>query len=114
MTSNKTPSAYQKRRWSRIVELGCVACAMDGNLSVPPDIHHLLSGGVRIGHSATVGLCPWHHRGVGNIEQLTKERGPSLAHNTRDFEERYGTPSELLEIQNEMLKHYLEQIGARM
>lgn len=101
------PTRADKERWSRIVELGCVACILDGNLGVPPDIHHILSGGRRIGHRATVGLCPWHHRGVG---EYTETHGPSLARNPKLFEERYGTGPELLEMQNELLKHYLTVI----
>lgn len=80
---------------------------MDGRLGVPCDMHHILSGGRRISHSHTVGLCPWHHRAVNATNESDKEveleYGPSLARSPKRFAERYGTPKELIEIQNELI-----------
>ena len=89
-------------------EVGCIACALNGKLGVPADIHHILSGGKRISHDATVALCPWHHRGTNETglmtdKQLEEFYGPSLARNPKEFYARYGSPSELLEIQKHML-----------
>lgn len=64
--------------------MGCIACRERGFGYVPPDIHHLLSGGVRIGHDATIPLCAHHHRGhapAGMTQaQAALVLGPSLAH----------------------------------
>lgn len=96
-------------------EVGCVACALDGVLSVPGDVHHLLSGGRRVSHSATVCLCPFHHRGIipegRKPDEYQEVHGPSLALKPTAFRRRYGDEEELLAIQEALLDHYLETIG---
>lgn len=109
--SIKPPTKAEKKRMARIVELGCVACRLDGDWPEAcglPEIHHLLDGGVRRGHSFTVGLGSWHHRGIvvpafGQIEAMTRSFGPSLYHDARDFHARYGSDEELLAYQNKLL-----------
>lgn len=87
-------------------DIGCVACALNGTLEVPGDIHHILSGGKRISHWHTCCLCPYHHRGNGWTEQIELDNGPSLAYNPTKFREQYGSDVELLEIQNELIMAY--------
>lgn len=84
---------------------GCLCC-MSLGFDHDPDgpmveAHHLLSGGIRIGHFWTVGLCAWHHRArlivagwrhAAHREQL----GPSLEEGSAVFHERFGTDEELL------------------
>lgn len=73
------------------------------------EIHHLLDGGRRIGHEATVGLSPWHHRGVcdpgmtsGQMELMF---GPSLAYSgAKRFRAAFGTDEELLRMQNRLIE----------
>ena len=83
-----------EKAWiSRITQLGCIVCAIQGRGFVQPEVHHILSGGRRIGHLETLPLCsPGHHR---NAQAWTGEvsRHPTKA----QFEERYGTEAELLE-----------------
>ncbi len=71
-----------------VINQQCVACYQNGVYGQPGDIHHLLNG-YRLGHSWTVALCPWHHRGQppGGLtnEQATELAGPSLAHNKGEF-----------------------------
>ena len=68
----------------------------------PADVHHLLSGGRRRGHSYTIPLCPWHHRGTfATTDEFTAREieemyGPSLARSPRKFREVFGTDEELL------------------
>lgn len=96
----KAPTKSEHRRMRLLkTEVGCVACRLEGLGYEPPDIHHLLSGGRRIGHSATVPLCPWHHRG-----QAPERPGPSLARSPGEFKAKYGTDAELLDLANSMLK----------
>ena len=47
---------------SAISRLGCVVCHLTGHPGTIAEIHHLLSGGRRIGHKATIPLCVGHHR----------------------------------------------------
>lgn len=108
----KEPTTKEVKRFQRIQELGCVACQLDGVPNVPCDIHHLLSGGRRLGHEYTVGLCPWHHRAVlpsgHRLCDFAEVHGPSLAATPRAFATRYGDEYELYEIQNALLDHYEE------
>jgi hypothetical protein len=101
------PSATKQQinRWQQAQNVGCVCCCLAGRLGVPGDIHHILSGGRRISHDHTLCLCPWHHRG---IEGSLETHGPSLALHPRLFKETYGTEKELLEIQNELIQHYIK------
>ncbi len=108
----KEPTTKEIKRWQRIQEIGCIACMLDGVGQVPCDIHHLLSGGRRIGHSHSVGLCSWHHRGIlpegRRAEEYSAVHGPSLAAMPRAFRKRYGDEFELFEIQEALLDRYEE------
>jgi len=111
-TSLKEPTSRQLRRWRHAQDIGCVACILDGVGGVPGDVHHVLSGGRRVSHDATVVLCPWHHRGVlpsgRKADEFAEVHGPSLAHTPNAFKRRYGSDEELLEIQDALIAHYLE------
>jgi hypothetical protein len=89
-----------EQQWmDAITQLGCIVCHLQGRGYVPCDVHHMLSGGRRIGHLATIGLCsPGHHR---NAQAWTGEvsRHPTKA----QFEERYGTEEELLQKTKQLL-----------
>lgn len=110
--STGKPTKAEQSRFDRMKEMGiCIACQLRG---VQPDypqhieIHHLLSGGRRIGHMATVSLCQWHHRAVlpwgwGDAEAL-EELGPSLAKGSKPFRAAFGSDAELLTIQNSLLE----------
>lgn len=88
----------------------CVACKLRGKQPAYPihiEIHHLLSGGRRIGHSATVSLCVWHHRALPlwgmTHDECRQEFGPSLAEGSKPFRAEFGADKELLAIQNDLL-----------
>lgn len=103
------PTKDEKRRMSAILEIGCVCCIMDGHESIyPVEVHHLLDGGVRIGHSATIAVCSWHHRGVPpsgfNQNGATRLIGPSLALDGKLFKAAYGRDGALLAFQNWLLE----------
>ena len=94
-----TATKAQVRRWQRFLDIGCVCCREYGVYSIP-EVHHLISGNRRRGHSDTVALCPYHHRGV---EPPPVDVGPSLAHGSKPFRARFGTDDELLEKTNKLL-----------
>lgn len=84
-----------------VSDFGCIVCYLFHNVKTPCAVHHLLSGGIRIGHKFTIGLCdPGHHQnaalqaGSGKIS-----RHPDKAR----FERAYGTEMELLEKQRQLL-----------
>ena len=86
-----SPNAEERAWMDFIVAHGCVACRIDGVTPRPTAVHHILRGGVRMGHLFTLPLCdPGHHQG-GDAIGLTS-RHPWKAR----FEKRYGTEMELL------------------
>lgn len=111
-----TRTKSEQARFDNMKDLGCIACILDGQIEafsinprLQPDIHHMLSGGHRISHEATVPLCYWHHKGeVEPYSGLTLKvmlpyYGPSWHKHRRAFRERYGSDAELIEIVNKYL-----------
>lgn len=102
--STSKPTKDQEARLIAIKEDGCLCCWIDGNGRVPPDIHHLKRGNIRTGHSATIGLCLWHHRAVpADCAYFAVEPGPSLANGSRTFHAHYGSDDYLLDEQNKRI-----------
>ena len=91
------------KRFADIVQIGCLACLRFG-LHSDPDVHHLNLGGragqERLGDDFTIGLCPWHHRGI--LPPMLPV-GPSLAKESRKFREFFGSDAELLMEQNRLI-----------
>lgn len=86
-----TPTVEERAWLDWIVDYGCIACRLDCYGVVPPAVHHILRGGVRMGHLFSLPLCPGHHQdGTGASGFIA--RHPWKAR----FERRYGTESELL------------------
>lgn len=106
--STTTPTK-EEAEWIVAVKEGpCLACLVrTGEELNGCDAHHLLSGGRRIGHMATIGLCAWHHRGVpyeGTTATLMRdELGPSLMDGALRFLQAYGPNHELLALQKRLL-----------
>lgn len=75
-----------------ICELGCIVCHTEKGVYSPAEVHHMLSGGRRLGHLFTLPLCFLHHRSGRNDELVV-----SRDQNQRRFEARYGKESDLLE-----------------
>lgn len=92
-------------RDTAIREIGCICCLREGLGATPAEKHHLLTTGLhgngkRRGEQFTVGLCQYHHRGIGNPAQF---RSPSLAREPRSFRARYGDDEVLLAEQNRLI-----------
>jgi hypothetical protein len=104
----------QQLRFDRIKAIGCIACRLRGlDKRVLCEVHHLLSGGRRLGHDFTVGLCPWHHRRVPFGDWLDHANclrllGPSLAGGSKPFHAEFGSDGDLLKYQNELLSNFKE------
>jgi len=97
-------------RMKAIKESGCILCLLAHGKTCPPDVHHLTSGSRRRGHQATIGACPFHHRGLVPDEHTKQSMsglvGPSYAWGRRGFAEFFGNDDLLLKIQNLILKHF--------
>lgn len=106
---HSTPAATEAQQWRFVLmkEIGCVPCWMRGFQNVEPEIHHLLSGGIRRGHDETVALCQWHHKAwpIANRSHAWCRRhlGPSLLESPEQFRFEFGSDDDLLELQNKFL-----------
>lgn len=82
----------EERAWQDAIrQIGCVVCILTGKGASPAEVHHMLSGGRRMGEMFTIPLCMLHHRGGRNDAELT-----SRDHSQRRFERRYGSEDYLL------------------
>ena len=106
----KSRTKAEQVRFDAIKAGGCMACIQRGiDLTGQGlvEVHHLLSGGRRIGHMATVGLCIWHHRAqlfwLHNNADMREEYGPSLAEGSKPFHQEFGGDALLLDMQNQLL-----------
>lgn len=107
MLPSKPWNRTEKARRDALHDSTCLACRLRGIRTPHPEVHHLLSGGRRIGHMATIALCTWHHRGVPPFGRTVRAHrqvyGPSLMDGAKTFREAYGHDTELLTLQNEVL-----------
>lgn len=94
----RTPTVAESAWMDAITALGCIACIIDGHPETPGAVHHILSGGRRMGHMHTLCLCdPGHHQ---NGQQFGKvSRHPFK---TR-FEQQYGSESDLLDLTQQLV-----------
>ncbi len=64
---SKQPTAAQRKRWSKVIALGCLICGNHATL------HHLFTGaGGRKNHDRVAPLCPEHHYGKNGIDGRQK------------------------------------------
>ena len=85
-----------KERFSKLKQIGCIACQQRGVFS-DAVIHHIrkFTGiGLRPPHDKTIPLCPEHHN-MGN---------ESIHLNKAKFEELFGTELHLLDKTNQQIK----------
>lgn len=109
---NKGKTKAEDSHIDAITRAGCVCCIALGYPHDPDgprvEAHHLLSGGIRIGHAATVGLCQWHHRSrlvvTGWDHAMHRAKlGPSLLDGSVPFHARFGDDASLIEQQAAIL-----------
>jgi hypothetical protein len=95
----RTPTADERAWMNAIVAYGCIACRVEGFGYVRPAVHHILRGGLRIGHRFTLPLCdPGHHQNGAPLGLIS--RHPWKAR----FEDRYGDEWALLATLQGVLK----------
>jgi hypothetical protein len=103
----KPPTKAESEHMARVASLGCIVTRMNYGAYADADVHHMTSGGRRLGHFCTIPLTPWYHRAAPNIgmtpEHMRSVYGPSLAESRREFEQWFGTELELLEEVNKCL-----------
>ena len=108
--STTTPTKAEDEHMDRFRHIGCIACWMLGHRDTPYDVQHLLSGGVRRGHMATIPLCPAHHRGVDFSPSLHLA---SIARGPRTFRETFCSDDFLLTLAEYLIAIRERQNGLR-
>lgn len=101
----KAPNAEERRWMDRVKHLPCYCCRTFVGVESASEIHHITDTGRRMGHSYTIPLCPWHHRGVSDMPSSEAKRrlGPSLARGKREFVRVFGTELQILStVQSEL------------
>lgn len=107
---NRAMTVAERAHVTAVKLAPCVCCEQIPEFKRPSDAdpatlpmseaHHLLSGGIRIGHAATVPLCPYHHRDrliVTDWDRAEHRRrlGPSLEAGSVPFHQRFGDDAAL-------------------
>jgi hypothetical protein len=82
-----------------IQQLGCIVCKNNGIYS-PAEIHHLIDGNRRKGHTDAIPLCVPHHR--GGSDGVSDQRYISRHPYKKRFELAYGSEQALLEQTREL------------
>lgn len=113
MRPPKVHTAADKERFRQLTEMGCIACRINTGAFVQSEVAHCTSRGRRLGHQATIPLCPWHHRGhSGDLgdAQCRLIYGPSFAKSKDEFEQFFGTELQLLEKVNAWLGSKVKRV----
>lgn len=103
-TRRDTKTAEDEIRFNKITR--CICCKMR-NISKHAERHHITISGFTQGHQATIGLCPWHHRGICDDGEttttMTAKYGPSLAKGSKTFHAEFGSNEFLLGYQDKLI-----------
>lgn len=92
----RNPTAAEKRHITKVGQLPCIVCILQGLGETPAAIHHV-EGKTKPGvHFLVLPLCSLHHQNGGY--------GVALHAGKKEFERRYGTEYELLEKVNELIQ----------
>lgn len=117
----QTPRARknERQRMEAIAQhCGCLPCLLMGFLDVHTSIEHVTDRGRRVGkgaeqHRWTIGLCTWHHFGWTRTrqtrQQVSGERGPSLAWGRQIFEDHFGDELHVLVPTQDFMLELFEQ-----
>lgn len=99
--STGRPTLYEQERIDAMRKLGCVACAVIGIPNINNlELHHLLDGGVRMGHYFSIFLCRGHHQGdwtQGQLEWIAPAQRIAICDGRKLFNAIYGTERMLWE-----------------
>jgi hypothetical protein len=89
----------ERKHYSDLVQLGCIACIVKSFGYSIPEIHHARVGvgmGQKNHYTKAIGLCPPHHRTGGH--------GVAIHAGQETWEANFGTETELLEKTNQLLR----------
>lgn len=92
------PSASDKSRYAKLIDLGCIACAKRGRYT-EPTIHHIRDGSAYKDNQKTIPLCTRHHmyqHAVNGV--VNREKNPA------EFRIMFGSDAELLAEVNKLIR----------
>jgi len=84
---------------SKVAELGCVACRIDGWINKHVSIHHVEGRTKKGCHYRVLPLCAGHHQDGTGIDGLVAVHPYKTA-----FESKYGRQSDLIDYVLELLR----------
>ena len=90
----------EELRIQRMMQLGCVMCAVLELPYTAQECHHIVQGNRRLGHWFTLPLCRGHHQGDWTFEQrimIPRGKLVGIYSGSKLFEPVYGTERELWE-----------------
>ena len=102
MAIKKVATKAEKEHMSKVAQMGCYACEVNG-IENHAEIHHIRKHtgmGLRPPHSDTIPLCSIHHRTGKDSIHLGKKL----------FIKKYGTEQEILKIVKRRLSGNSEEI----
>ena len=89
----KKPNLAKRKHYQAVVSVGCIVCRLHYGVHSDPCIHHLTGAGMgKRDEDRVIGLCHEHHQGNTGVH-----------HNTKVFEEKFGTQEYLLEEMNKLI-----------
>ena len=94
---SNNPTASDKRRFAALVEIGCLACKLEGRYSIP-QIHHVRIGSEYKDHQKTYGICMRHHVATAALPGIPNRHG-----SPKEFADTFGDDDELLVYVNKLL-----------
>jgi len=84
----KKPNKERKKQYEIAAQYGCVVCKVLYGVKTEAEIHHLTGAGMSLRNEDDfIPLCVNHHRGPQGVH-----------HNTKIFEQKYGSQEKLMEI----------------
>jgi hypothetical protein len=91
-----SPSKAEKAYWGKLANIvGCIACRLDGIANHHVSIHHCAGRTTSGCHRKVLTLCAAHHQTGGE--------GIAIHPFKKQWEARYGTQQELMDMCNEIL-----------
>ena len=94
--STGKPTKYEAERIDAMLRLGCCCCAQLGLWCIA-ECQHIVEGN-RLGHWYTLPICPGHHRGVWEKEQIEvipPDLRVAISDGSKVFDPVYGTQKQL-------------------
>lgn len=95
----RAPIKEEAAWMAAITDFGCIACHLDGHPRTPGAVHHLLRGGLRMGHLFSICLCQPGHHMDGAVKGVVSRHPDKAA-----FERKYGHEADLLELTQRLVR----------